>query len=105
MCLSVPARVLEVHDCHWATVEVGGTSKRISIDLVEAVSPGDYVLLHVGFALQKIDQAEADDLLALFDEMVQADERPDWDDERAGPSPPGSDGGPPSEHSVVRAAP
>ena len=75
MCLSVPARVLEVHDAQSATVDVGGTSKRISIDLVEDVHAGDYVLLHVGFALQKIDEAEAASLLALFDEMVQAEEQ------------------------------
>ncbi len=86
MCLSVPARVLEVHDPQWATVDVGGTSKRISIDLVEGVQAGDYVLLHVGFALQKIDQAEAESLLALFDEMVQAEERATWpDDDAEGP--------------------
>ena len=75
MCLSVPARVLVVHDPQWATVDVGGTSKRVSIDLVEGVQAGDYVLLHVGFALQKIDEAEAAGLLALFDEMVQAEQQ------------------------------
>ncbi|HZS00730.1 MAG TPA: HypC/HybG/HupF family hydrogenase formation chaperone [Chloroflexota bacterium] len=75
MCLSVPARVLAVHDAQWATVDVGGTSKRIAIDLVEGVQAGDYVLLHVGFALQKIDEAEAESLLALFDEMVQAEDQ------------------------------
>ena len=73
MCLSVPARVLQVHDRHWATVDVGGTSKRISIDLVEDVQAGDYVLLHVGFALQKLDEEEAQGTLALFEEMLAAD--------------------------------
>ena len=87
MCLSVPARVLEVHDPHWATVDVGGTSKRISIDLVEDVRAGDYVLLHVGFALQKIDEAEAQSLLALFDEMVQAEERGVWPERYAADLP------------------
>jgi hydrogenase expression/formation protein HypC len=75
MCLSVPARVLQVHDRHWATVDVGGTSKRISIDLVEDVQAGDYVLLHVGFALQKLDEEEAQGTLALFEEMLAADAR------------------------------
>jgi hydrogenase expression/formation protein HypC len=74
MCLSVPARVLEVHDAQWATVDVGGSGKRVSIDLVEGVRAGDYVLLHVGFALQKIDEDEAQALLALFDEMVRAEQ-------------------------------
>jgi hydrogenase expression/formation protein HypC len=71
MCLSVPARVVAVHDDHWATVEVGGTSKRISIDLVEDVQPGEYVLVHVGFAIQKVDEAEARQTLDLFEEMLR----------------------------------
>jgi hydrogenase expression/formation protein HypC len=76
MCLSVPVRVLEVHDAHWATVDMGGTSKRISIDLVEDVQPGEYVLLHVGFAIQKVDEEEARLTLELFDQMVRADQHP-----------------------------
>lgn len=75
MCLAVPARVVEVHDQHWATVDVGGTSKRISLDLVEDVKAGDYVLLHVGFALQKLDEEEARLTLALFEEMLEAEAR------------------------------
>ena len=75
MCLSVPARVLVVHDRHWATVDVGGTSKRVSIDLVEDVKAGEYVLLHVGFAIQKVDEAEARSTLDLFEEMLRAEEQ------------------------------
>jgi hydrogenase expression/formation protein HypC len=79
MCLAVPARVTEVHDAHWATVEVGGTTKRISIDLIEDVRIGEYVLLHVGFALQKVDEEEARKTLELFEEMVRAEEAADAD--------------------------
>jgi hydrogenase expression/formation protein HypC len=71
MCLSVPARVVEVHDRHWATVEVGGTARRVSIDLVDGVAAGEYVLLHVGFAIQKVDEAEAKRTLAVFDAMLE----------------------------------
>ena len=77
MCLSVPARVLEVHDRHWATVEVGATSKRVSIDLVEDVQAGDYVLLHVGFAIEKVDEAAAKETLDLFEAMVKPTEQDD----------------------------
>jgi hydrogenase expression/formation protein HypC len=73
MCLSVPARVVTVHDTHWATVQVGGTSKRVSIDLVEDVQPGEYVLVHVGFAIQKVDEEEARLTLELFEEMLRAE--------------------------------
>ena len=74
MCLSVPARVTVVHDPHWATVDVGGTTKKISIDLVEDVQVGEYVLLHVGFALQKIDEEAALATLALLEQMAGLEE-------------------------------
>ena len=70
MCLSVPARVVAVHDKSWATVDVAGTSKRVSIDLLDGVQPEDWVLLHVGFALEKIDQQQAAETLALFEELA-----------------------------------
>ncbi|MGH2519678.1 MAG: HypC/HybG/HupF family hydrogenase formation chaperone, partial [Chloroflexota bacterium] len=47
-----------------------GTTKRISIDLLEEVQLGDWVLLHVGFALQKIDREQAEETMALFNEML-----------------------------------
>ena len=72
VCLSIPARVAEIHDAHWATVDVGGTLKRVSIDLVEDVQVDDYVLLHVGFALEKIDKEEAERTLDLFQAMLDA---------------------------------
>jgi hydrogenase expression/formation protein HypC len=75
MCLSVPARVLEIEDSSWATVDVGGARKRIAIDLVEDVAVGDYVLVHVGFALQKIDELEAQEVLELFRQMVEDEVR------------------------------
>lgn len=73
MCLSVPARVVEVHDLSWATVDVGGTSKRISIDLIEDVRVGEYVLLHVGFALQKVDEEAARETLALLEALGEGE--------------------------------
>lgn len=74
MCLAVPARVVEVHDASWATVEVGGAGKRISTDLIDDVAPGDYVLVHVGFAIQKVDADEARITLGLLQQMVEAEE-------------------------------
>jgi len=52
-----------------AIVELGGVRKRISLALVDDVAVGDYVILHVGFALQKLDVEEAEATLALFREM------------------------------------
>ena len=66
MCLAIPACVVELREADRAVVEVGGVRKEISLALVEGVKPGDYVILHVGYALQVIDPAEAAKTLALF---------------------------------------
>ncbi len=59
MCLAIPAEVIEVLDATRARVSIGGVVKEIALHLVEGVVVGDYVLLHVGFALGKIDPEEA----------------------------------------------
>lgn len=69
MCLAVPGRVVEINDDDTALVDFSGASKRISLALVEDVAPEDYVLVHVGFALQRIDPEEAERTLALIAEM------------------------------------
>lgn len=72
MCLAIPARVVEVADDDRAVVDLGGVRKEISLSLVEDVAVGDYVIVHVGFALQKLDPEEAEHTLALFAEMGAA---------------------------------
>ncbi len=59
MCLAVPGRVLEIGQDNMAVVDVGGVRRRVCLDLVEGVRADDYVLVHVGFALQRIDEREA----------------------------------------------
>ncbi|KAA9288563.1 HypC/HybG/HupF family hydrogenase formation chaperone [Corynebacterium amycolatum] len=61
MCLGVPAVITEVHDAARATVEIGGVARMISTDLLvdENLTAGDWVLVHVGFAMSKIDEEEA----------------------------------------------
>ena len=61
MCLGVPAVITEVHDAGRATVEIGGVARMISTDLLidESLTTGDWVLVHVGFAMSKIDEEEA----------------------------------------------
>lgn len=61
MCLGVPAVITEVHDAARATVEIGGVARMISTDLLvdESLIAGDWVLVHVGFAMSKIDEEEA----------------------------------------------
>jgi hydrogenase expression/formation protein HypC len=66
MCLAIPVRVVELCDGANAIVDLGGIRKTISLALVDGVQVGDYVILHVGYALSKLDPAEAERTLALF---------------------------------------
>jgi hydrogenase expression/formation protein HypC len=70
MCLAMPTRVIEIDDNELATVELDGVQKKISLALIDGVNVGDYVIVHVGFALQKLDPVEAEKTLDLFREMA-----------------------------------
>lgn len=69
MCLAIPAKVIEMFDDGTANVEVEGVIKDVSLDLVDGISIGDYVIVHVGFALTRLDPQEAERTLQLFAEM------------------------------------
>ncbi len=71
MCLAIPVRVTELLDGDMARVTLDGVKKEISLALVDDVKPGDYVILHVGYALNKIDPEEAEKTLALLAEAGQ----------------------------------
>lgn len=68
MCLALPARVIDLPQAGMALVDVGGVQKLISLALVDDVARGDYVIIHVGYALTKLDPAEAQRTLELFAE-------------------------------------
>ena len=72
MCLAIPARVVELPEEDMAIVELGGVRKEVSLALVDGVAVGDYVIVHVGFALSRLDADEAAKTLALFAEMGAA---------------------------------
>jgi len=69
MCLAIPARIEQLIDGDSAIVNLGEVRKEISLALVEGVAVGDYVIVHVGHALQKLDQDEAERTLALFAQL------------------------------------
>ncbi len=69
MCLAIPVKVVELLEDDQATVDVGGVRKEISLALVDGIVVGDYVILHVGYAIQKLDAEEAEKTLALFAEL------------------------------------
>ena len=66
MCLAIPVRVTELLDGAMAIVDLDGIRKEVSLALVDDVRQGDYVILHVGYALARLDPAEAETTLALF---------------------------------------
>jgi hydrogenase expression/formation protein HypC len=72
MCLAVPAQVVELFEDDVALVDTGGIRSHISVALIDGVQPGDYVIVHVGHALTKLDVAEAEKTLALFAELAEA---------------------------------
>lgn len=72
MCLALPSLVTEILPDDQAKVDLGGIAKTISLALVEGVAAGDYVIVHVGYALTKVDPDEAAKTLALWAEMQEA---------------------------------
>jgi hydrogenase expression/formation protein HypC len=77
MCLGIPGKVVETyreHDVLMGRVEFGGVTKRVCLEHVPDVLPDDYVLVHVGFALSRIDEAEARRVFEFLDAMNQLDE-------------------------------
>ncbi|GAB3453007.1 HypC/HybG/HupF family hydrogenase formation chaperone [Insolitispirillum peregrinum] len=74
MCLAVPAQVVALLPDGMATVDVAGVKKDVSVALVDGLAVGDYVILHVGYALNRIDADEAARTLALLAEIGQLDE-------------------------------
>lgn len=69
MCLAIPACVERLVGEDGAIVNLGGVRKEVSLALLDDVAVGDYVIVHVGFALQKLDPEEAAQTLALFAEI------------------------------------
>ena len=68
MCLAIPVRIKSI-DGTDAEVEIGGTTRKTSLMLTPEARVGDYVLLHAGYAINILDQAEAEETLAIFAEM------------------------------------
>jgi hypothetical protein len=71
MCLSIPSKVIEIDENNVATVETLGVTRRVSLDLIsEEVKVGEYVLIHVGYAMQKIDTQFALESLEVYQKIA-----------------------------------
>ncbi|AOU50016.1 TPA: HypC/HybG/HupF family hydrogenase formation chaperone [Legionella pneumophila] len=71
MCLALPVQIDRVLEDNKAIVNLGGITKEISTVLLEQVSEGEYVIIHAGFALTKLDEREANKTLSLFAQMLK----------------------------------
>ncbi|MCF7890505.1 HypC/HybG/HupF family hydrogenase formation chaperone [Candidatus Bipolaricaulota bacterium] len=75
MCLAIPGEVLTVEE-DLATVDVGGVEQEVRLDtLSEDVAEADYLLVHTGFAIQKLSPEEARETLSLFDELIETNKQ------------------------------
>ena len=73
MCLSIPSRVVEIDENNMATVDTMGIKRQVSLDLMaDEIVIGDYILIHVGFAMNKIDEDEALQSLQVYREILEA---------------------------------
>jgi hydrogenase expression/formation protein HypC len=75
MCLGIPVKVIEVFDANMGKVDYHGTKIKASFALVEDIKVGDWVILHAGHAISKLNEAEARETLQLFEEIVQAEQQ------------------------------
>jgi hydrogenase expression/formation protein HypC len=77
MCLAIPGKIVEIvdEDNHIAKVDVGGVKRNINIGMLgkEEARVGDYVLIHVGFAMSKVDEHEAEETLRVLKEIGEFD--------------------------------
>jgi hydrogenase expression/formation protein HypC len=77
MCLGVPGRVIEIYEkdeLPMGKVDFGGVAKEVCLAYTPEVRPDEYVLVHVGFAINAIDQAEAEEVFSLLRQYAEAEE-------------------------------
>ncbi len=83
MCLSIPAKVESIEG-EMAVVSVGGTTYDASLQMIEGVEVGDYILLHTGFAIQKISEEDAQETLKIFKEFEDLNQQLDEEEQKSG---------------------
>lgn len=71
MCLAIPMQIMKIEGDS-AVVEAGGIKKEIRLDLIDSAAEGDYVLIHTGYAIEKLDKAEAMETLELIKQVYLA---------------------------------
>ena len=83
MCLSIPAKIDSI-DGNMAMVSVGGVTYKASLQLLDDVQVGDYILLHTGFAISKISEEDAAETLRIFEEFEDLNKQMDEEEKEGG---------------------
>lgn len=83
MCLSIPAKVEKIEG-DMAEVSVGGTIYKASLQMLDDVQTGDYILMHTGFAIQKLNPEEAEESLKVFEEFEELNKKMDEEERETG---------------------
>ena len=83
MCIGVPGKIIELEE-EWAVVDLGGLKRKVGTQLTENLELGDYVLIHAGYIIEKIDEQETQETLAMLAEMYEhwEEEHPTRDSDR-----------------------
>lgn len=71
MCLAVPGQIVQLGEERLAQVDLGGVVRQVSVEFLDQVAVGDWVLVHAGFALSRVDEAQAAETLALLLRSIQ----------------------------------
>ncbi len=71
MCLAIPGLVVEMQGKDWAVIEVSGIRRTVGVQLVEGVKTGDYLMVHAGYAVEKLDLIEAEARIELWEELLR----------------------------------
>jgi hydrogenase expression/formation protein HypC len=74
MCLGIPAKVIEIDDSNQGKIDYLGTRVKTNFSLLDDVKPGDWVIVHAGFAITKLNEEEAKETLAMLREIAQHSE-------------------------------
>ncbi|MCG5031413.1 HypC/HybG/HupF family hydrogenase formation chaperone [Mesosutterella sp. OilRF-GAM-744-9] len=74
MCLAVPGKIVSVSSPEEAVADLGGIRKAVNVSLIDDPKPGDWVIIHVGFALQKIDEEQAQETLRALEAAARSGE-------------------------------
>jgi hydrogenase expression/formation protein HypC len=70
MCVAVPGKILSIDEFEMASIDFGGTQREVSVSLLESPQVGEYVIVHAGFALHKVDADEAQETIEMFRQVL-----------------------------------